>query len=122
MLLGSNWDESGIALYQEGQMKSIASGVLWHTAFGHSGDVIYKPIEFEGKSNIDSPLNRNGILIDHSYIKGLVFATYKNFQERKYLGFFRYEEQDNPSADFISIFCDLHNDNRNTEAWRVLQK
>jgi hypothetical protein len=122
LLVGSHWDESGIALYQEGLMKSIASGVLWHTAFGQTGEMIYKPIEFEGKSNTDSPLTKNGILIDHSFIKGLVFATYKNFQERKYLGFFRYEEQDNQAANFISLFCDLHNDNKNTEAWRVLQK
>jgi hypothetical protein len=122
LLLGSHWDESGIAFYQEGLMKSIASGVLWHAAFGQAGEMIYKPIEFEGKPNTDSPLTKNGILIDHSYIKGLVFATYKNFQERKYFGFFRYEEQDNQAANFISMFCDLHNDSRNTEAWKVLQK
>lgn len=122
LLVGSHWDESGIALYQEGQMKSIVSGVLWHVAFGQAGDMIYKPIEFEGKPNTDSQLTKNGILVDNSFIKGLVFATYKNFHERKYLGFFRYEEQDDQSAKFISLFCDLHNDNKNTEAWRVLQK
>lgn len=122
LLLGSHWDESGIALYQEGLMKSIASGVLWNTAFGQVGEMIYKPIEFEGKPNTDSHLTKNGILIDHSYIKGLIFATYKNFHERKYLGFLRYEEQDGQVANFISLFCDFHNDNKNTEAWRVLQK
>lgn len=122
LLLGSHWDESGIALYQEGLMKSIVSGVLWHVAFGQAGDMIYKPIEFEGKPNTDSPLTKNGILVDNSFIKGLVFATYKNIQERKYLGFYRYEEQDDQSANFISLFCDWHNDNKNTEAWRVLQK
>lgn len=122
LLVGSHWDESGIALYQEGQMKSIVSGVLWHVAFGQTGDMIYKPIEFEGKPNTDSQLTKNGILVDNSFIKGLVFATYKNFHERKYLGFFRYEEQEEQSANFISLFCDLHNDNKNTEAWRVLQK
>jgi hypothetical protein len=122
LLVGSHWDESGIALYQESQMKSIVSGVLWHVAFGQTGDMIYKPIEFEGKPNIDSQLTKNGILVDNNFIKGLVFATYKNFHERKYLGFFRYEEQDEQSANFISLFCDLHNDNKNTEAWRVLQK
>lgn len=122
LLLGSHWDESGIALYQEGLMKSIVSGVLWHTAFGQAGDTIYKPIEFEGKENIDSTLTKNGILVDNTFIKGLVFAVYKNFHERKYLGFFRCKEQDEQVANFISGFCDLHNDNKNTEAWRVLQK
>lgn len=122
LLLGSHWDESGVAFYQEGLTKSIVSGVLWNTAFGRAGEMIYKPIEFEGKPNVDSPLTKNGILVDHSYIKGLVFATYKNFQERKYLGFFRYDQQDEQVANFISLFCDLHNDDKNTEAYNVLQK
>lgn len=122
LLLGSSWDESGVAFYHESSMKSIASGVLWNTAFGQVGEMIYKPIEFEGRPNIDSSLTRNGILVDYSYIKGLVFATYENFQERKYLGFFRYEEKNEQVANFISLFCDLHNDNKNIEAWRVLQK
>ena len=122
LLLGSNWDESGIALYQESQMKSIVSGVLWHVAFGQTGDIIFRPIEFEGKPNIDSKLTKNGILVDNSFIKGIVFVTYSNFHERKYLGFFRNEEEDEQSANFISLFCELYNDNKNTNAWRVLQK
>lgn len=122
LLLGSHWDESGVALYQEGMMKSMVSGVLWHAAFGQVGTMIYKPIEFEGKENIDSPLTKNGILVDNPFIKGLVFATYKNFDERKYLGFYRYPEQDEQSSSFISTFCDLYNDDMNSQAWRVLQK
>lgn len=122
LLLGSNWDESAVALYQEGQTQSIVSGVLWHTAFGQVGNIIYKPIEFEGKENVDSPLTKNGILIDHKFIKGLVFATYKNYHERKYLGFYRHEEQDEQTVNFIASFCVFHNDSMNTEAWSVLQK
>jgi hypothetical protein len=121
LLLGSKWDQSGIAFYQEGLLKSIASGLLWNTAFGHAGEMIYQPIEFEGKPNTDSPLEKNGILVDHNYIKGLVFATYENFEERKYIGFFRHDEQDNQPAIFISLFCDFHNDEKNTQAWKVLQ-
>lgn len=121
LLLGSHWDESSVAVYQEAMMKSMVSGVLWHTAFGQAGTMIYKPIEFEGKENIDSPLTKNGILVDNAFIKGLVFATYKNFDERKYLGFYRHSEQDEQSCYFISTFCDLYNDDMNSQAWRVLQ-
>lgn len=121
LLLEGRWDESGIAIYQEGFMKSMVSGALWHTAFGRMGDRIYKPIEFEGQTNMDDPLQRIGILVDHLYIKGLIFAVYENFEERKYLGFFRSKEGDSPAANFIASFCDMHNDDQNTEAWRVLQ-
>lgn len=121
LLLGSKWDESGTAFYQEGLMKSIASGVLWHTAFGQAGQMIYQPIEFEGRPNTDSPLEKNGILVDHKYITGLVFVTYENIVHRKYLGFFRHDDQDNQSAIFISLFCDFFNDDKNTRAWKVLQ-
>jgi hypothetical protein len=121
LLLGSKWDESGVAFYQEGLLKSIASGVLWNAVFGHAGEMIYQPIEFEGKPNTDSPLEKNGILVDHKYITGLVFATYENFEDRKYVGFFRHDEQDKQSATFISLFCNFYNDEKNTQAWKVLQ-
>lgn len=122
LTLGCGWDESSVAYYQDKIMKSIASGVLWHTAFGRIGEMIYKPIEFEGKPNTDSPMTKNGILVDHDFIKGIVFSTYKNFNERKYVGFFRYKDQDSQAANFISNFCDLYNDEKNTEAWKVLKK
>lgn len=121
LLLGSHWDESAVAFYQERLTESIVSGVLWHAAFGKIGDMIYKPIEFEGNPNTDASLAKNGILVDNDFVKGLVFATYKNFNERKYVGFFRYEEQDQEAANFISSFCDFHNDDKNTSAWKVLQ-
>ena len=121
LLIGGHWDENSISIYQNGQMKEMVSGVLWHIAFGQQGFQILQPIEFEGKSNIDTPLNRNGILVDHPYIKGLIFCAYENFQIRKLAGFIRSKDEDSQVFTFISDLCDFYNDENNSEAWRILQ-
>ncbi len=121
LLLQSYWDESAIAIYQEGFTKSMVSGVLWNMAFGKENNLIYKPIDFEGKPNIDSPLTKNGILVDYPFVKGIVVAAYKNFQERKYIGFFRHEDHQKQIAHFITDFCEFYNDDLNTNAFRILQ-
>ncbi len=120
LLLGSLWNQSAIAFYQEKLTKSIVSGVLWNTAFGKENNLILKPIEFEGKNNIDSVLTKNGILLEHDYVKAIVFITYENFEERKFIGFIRQSDSSTQIMNFISEFCDLYNDDYNTEAWRVL--
>ena len=122
LLPPNNWYESGLAIYQERMYQSMVSGTLWHTAFGQIGDMIFAPIKFEGEFNVDSKLEKNGILIDYPFIKGLIFAVYENFQERRYLGFYRHNEQAGQIADFISGFCNFYNDDKNTNAFRVLQK
>jgi hypothetical protein len=120
LLLGSLWNHSAVAFYQEKLTKSIVSGILWNTAFGTENNLILKPIEFEGKNNIDSVLTRNGILCDYDYVKAIVFITYENFEQRKFIGFIRQSDFDTPIMNFISGFCDFYNDDYNTEAWRVL--
>ena len=121
LLLDAHWQQSSIALYQEKAAKSIASGVLWNALFGREGNLIFKPIECEGLTNIDSPLRKNGVLVENLNIKGVVFATYHNFTVRKYVGFFRDEEQDQQAANFIATLCDFYNDDLNSQAWQVLQ-
>jgi hypothetical protein len=122
LLLGSSLSESGLPIYQEKLLKSMVSGVLWHTAFGLSGNMIFSPIEFEGKPNLDSPLTQNGILVEHEYIKGLVFASYSNLNKRNFLGFYRYKDQDQQPSIFIKSFCNLYNDDNNCEAWWIMKK
>ena len=120
LLLGSLWNQSAVTFYQEKLTKSIVSGVLWNTAFGTENNLILKPIEFEGKNNVDSVLTKNGILVEHDYVRAIVFITYENFEERKFIGFIRQSDSSTQIMNFISEFCDLYNDDYNTEAWRVL--
>ena len=120
LLLDSIWNHSAVIFYQEQITKSIASGVLWNTVFGKKNSLILKPIEFEGCNNVDSELTKNGILIDHDYIKAIVFVTYENFENRKFVGFIRQSDSESQVMNFITDFCDLYNDDYNSEAWRVL--
>ena len=55
------------------------SGELWSVAFGKVGDQILKPAEFEGANNFDGELEKEGILVSHPYIKGIVFHVNENF-------------------------------------------
>ncbi len=55
------------------------SGELWNVAFGKLGDQILKPAEFEGADNLDGELEKEGILISHPYIKGLIFHASEDF-------------------------------------------
>ena len=55
------------------------SGELWNVAFGKLGDQILKPAEFEGADNVDGELSKEGILISHPYIKGLIFHASEDF-------------------------------------------
>lgn len=120
LLLGSNWDASAVSFYMEPQYHSIASGVLWNAAFGRVGQAIYRPIEFEGKPNTDGELAKNGVLVENDCIKALIFVTYKNFTEPRYLGFIRSKDIDTPAGIFTSKLCSFYNDEENSEAWRVL--
>ncbi len=55
------------------------SGELWNVAFGKINDQITKPAEFEGADDLDGKLEKEGILIRHPYIKGLIFHVSENF-------------------------------------------
>lgn len=55
------------------------SGELWHVAFGKVETNILKHPEFDGASNDDGILQKEGILITHPYIKGIIFHIDDNF-------------------------------------------
>lgn len=55
------------------------SGELWNVAFGKLGDQILKPAEFEGADNLDGKLEKEGVLISHPYIRGLIFHVSEGF-------------------------------------------
>lgn len=65
--------------YFDDMSGKYVSGELWNVAFGKVGDQIFKPAEFEGADNDDGKLSKDGILISHPYIKGLIFHANKEF-------------------------------------------
>ncbi len=64
--------------FNEG-MPSItcASGELWHVAFGRKGDMIYQLPEFEGKTNLDRPLEEEGVLREFPELLGVSFILHR---------------------------------------------
>lgn len=114
--------EASIPVFQEKQMQSLVSGTLWNTAFGKSGYLIYKPIEFEGTENTDGELGRNGILIDNDWVKAVVFLDYGlGGREPKTIGLYRYRETSNAIIQFLHRYCDFVNDEVNSNGWRITQ-
>ncbi len=120
-LASSNTLLTGIPYYQEETYKSYVSGILWNVAFGRVGDPIYRTIECEGKPNLEGRLDKNGILIDAPYIKGLCFRTMKWSVGRKTIGFWRYG--DVVSVNVKTVFneiCDFQNSDVNCQGWRLI--
>lgn len=64
-----------IQQYYYGQYGENVSGILWHVAFGLSGVNILTHAEFEGARNSDGNQERNGILQEYNFIKGLSFLV-----------------------------------------------
>jgi len=59
--------------YYDDMGNTCVSGELWNVAFGEVGQPIYKPAEFEGADNEDGELQKEGILVTHPYINGILF-------------------------------------------------
>lgn len=65
--------------YYDDRDNTNVSGELWHVAFGKVGNKILRPAEFEGAENTDGELQKEGVLISHPYIKGIIFHVSENF-------------------------------------------
>lgn len=86
------------------------SGMLWNAAFGKIDREIFKPIEFEGLSNSDGTLEKNGILVDNK-INCLCFS-YKEIGQnstRKILGLYN----DTKYEKVIKKISDYYNNDKN---------
>jgi len=119
--LGSDTIRSLIPIYPEDETGTCGSGVLWYVAFGKAGNQIFKPAEFEGASNIDKLLSKDGILHEFADISGIFFCypcgTRKN---SRLLGLYRaYDE--NSTKNFVETVADLYNDDFNNNDF-LLQK
>ena len=101
-----------------------ASGRLWMIAFGIEGERIFSWPEFEGKGIFDKLLERPGILNcdEFSYIKGIIFCSGSEKGKRKLYGFYRYEDEELKTTNFICHACDFVNDDKNTNGFRFFKK
>lgn len=59
--------------YYDINNRTKLSGELWHVAFGKIGDDIYKTSGLKGEACSDGKLQKEGILREHPYIKGIIF-------------------------------------------------
>lgn len=114
--------EECLSVYPDMDRDCTISGRLWNVVFGKEGERIYSAHDFVGKGSVDGHLTRNGIMLDHSYVKGVIFGLGRKLEEKTFFGFYRYEEQELPTAVFIQKFCDFCNDERNTYGYKYFEQ
>ena len=114
--------EECLSVYPDMDRDCTISGRLWNVVFGKEGERIYSAHDFVGKGSVDGHLTRNGIMLDHSYVKGVIFGMGRKLEEKTFFGFYRYEEQELPTAVFIQKFCDFCNDERNTYGYKYFEQ
>ena len=90
---------------------SCISGELWYTCFGERGDLIFKPPEFEGKSNVDRRLEKNGVMKTYRELDGVVFLVVQLDGEKEIVAFHRYG--DSLLEEFFYTFADYTNNDMN---------
>jgi len=108
------------AIYQEEVGNSFVSGGMWNVAFGSLGNTILRPIEFAGAPNTDGTLQDEGILIGRDWIKAIVFierASY--YKDSKIAGLYIRKNVTEGVSEFIHKFCDVLNDEANSNGWKL---
>lgn len=120
--LPSYYIEGAVPFFQEKMNNSLMSGIQWNVAFGKIGHLILKPIEFEGKENIDGELEREGILVNRNYIKAIVFLDYLlNDNEPKIIGLYSQRNVNDSVLEFLYRFCHFVNDEKNSNGWKLYE-
>lgn len=115
----SDHRKSSVIVHNDNMYDSFSSGELWHIAFGEYGDRILKAIEFEGKSNISGKLQRNGVLIEHKELIGVIFRISKLSGECSYSCLIKSEHFDKYGS-LVTQLSDCWNDDENSNAWELL--
>jgi len=119
-LFPGRYEEWSLPIFQEKTYGSMVSGALWHIAFATLNEMIFRPIEFEGKSNIDGRLQCEGVLVQHTFLKGLLFRTTLLSGQRYITAFIRSNEPEQ-IRNIIAVMSNYWNDDLNTNGWKVLQ-
>ena len=114
--------EECLPVYPDLDRDCTISGRLWNVVFGEEGERVFGMHSFVGKGSVNNHLTRNGVMLDHQYVKGVIFGLGRKLEEKKYFGFYRYEEQELPPAVFIQKFCDFFNDDRNRYGYMYFEQ
>ena len=59
------------------QAESCVSGELWHVALGRIGERVFRLPQFDGASNLDGQLTRQGLLHDYAELVAVTFVLPK---------------------------------------------
>lgn len=113
--------EECLAIFPDLQRSACASGRLWMIAFAKLNERIYLYPEFEGKGCFSEEFQQIGILNAHPEIKGLVFGVGRTPTEKKFFGFFRQKEKDEPTSIAMYNMCDFCNSDQNSSAWKFYE-
>jgi len=111
--------KSSVIVHNDNRFGSYSSGELWHIAFGEYGDRILKEIEFEGRSNVSGKLQKNGILVEHSSLVGVIFRVSDLSGKCSYSCLIRSEHYDK-YAELVAMLGDCWNDEENSNSWELL--
>ncbi len=106
--LGCTAEEGALKYFIDHMTNSNVSGPLWHAVFGEVGSPIVRAPEFEGKSNSDGYLEREGLMRHFPDIKGIVFC-YAHGPSAKLVGFVRSTEHKGVKC-LLRTITDLLND------------
>jgi hypothetical protein len=113
--------KSSVIVHNDNKYDSFSSGELWHIAFGEHGDRILKAIEFEGKSNVSGKLQRNGVLVEHEELIGVIFRVSHFSGECSYSSLIKSEHFDKYGG-LVNMLSDCWNDDENSNAWELLSR
>lgn len=111
---------SSLLVHNDNIYNCFSSGELWHIAFGEYGDRILNVIEFEGKSNVSGKLQRDGLLVEYPELIGVVFRTSSLSGDIMYSCLCNSNQFDK-HGEMLTKFCDYWNDEKNSNAWVILQ-
>lgn len=111
---------SSVIVHNDNMYGSFSSGELWHIVFGECGDRILKAIEFEGKSNVSGKLQRNGVLVEHPELIGVIFRVAKLSGGCSYSCLITSENFEKYGG-IVTQLSDCWNDNENSNSWELLK-
>jgi hypothetical protein len=116
--------EGGVPINISGQIKAPVSGIQWNVALGRPGQPIYRPLEFEGRENIEGELNTEGLLWKYDFIKAICFlhTPHETPTKREVLGLYRRDTVTEAVQSFLHRCCDFVNDDANTYGYKFFRQ